>query len=86
MLSCFSCVRLFAAPWTVALQASPVHGILQARIPEWVAKPPPGDIPDPGIEPGPPALQEDPLPLSHWGRPPIYLGKKHPQRDNSKEI
>ena len=28
-----------------------VHGILQARILEWVAMPPPGDLPDPGIEP-----------------------------------
>ena len=28
-----------------------VHGILQARILEWVTFPPPGDLPDPGIEP-----------------------------------
>ena len=28
-----------------------VHGILQARILEWVACLPPGDLPDPGIEP-----------------------------------
>ena len=28
-----------------------VHGILQARILEWVAMPSPGNIPDPGIEP-----------------------------------
>jgi len=34
----FSRVRLFATPWTVACQA-PVHGILQARILEWVALP-----------------------------------------------
>ena len=27
-----------------------VHGILQARILEWVAIPSPGDLPDPGIE------------------------------------
>ena len=26
-----------------------VYGILQARILEWVAMPPPGDLPDPGI-------------------------------------
>ena len=32
----FSCVQLFATPWTVAYQASSVHGILQARILEWV--------------------------------------------------
>ena len=30
---------------------SSVHGILQARILEWVACPPPGDLPDPGIKP-----------------------------------
>ena len=29
-----------------------VRGILQARILEWVAIPSPGDLPDPGIEPG----------------------------------
>ena len=29
---------------------SPVHGILQARILEWVACLPPGDRPHPGIE------------------------------------
>ena len=30
-------VRLFATLWTLAYQASSVHGILQARILEWVA-------------------------------------------------
>ena len=30
---------------------SSIHGILQARIVEWVACPPPGDLPDPGIKP-----------------------------------
>ena len=30
---------------------SSVHEILQARRLEWVAMPPPGDLPDPGIEP-----------------------------------
>ena len=31
--------------------------------------PPPGDLPDPGIEPRSPALQADSLPLSHQGSP-----------------
>ena len=31
--------------------------------------PPPGGLPDPGIEPRSPALQADSLPLSHQGRP-----------------
>ena len=34
-----------------SLPGSSVHGILQARILEWVAMPPSGDLPDPGIEP-----------------------------------
>ena len=41
---------------------SVVHGILQARILEWVAYPSPADLPDPAIEPGSPALQVDSLP------------------------
>ena len=34
-----------------------VHGIFQARILAWLSFPPPRDLPDPGIEPAPPALQ-----------------------------
>ena len=34
-----SCVQFLATPWTVAHQAPSVHGILQARILEWVAMP-----------------------------------------------
>ena len=41
--------------------SSSVHGISQAKILEWVAIPPPGDLPDPGIEPSSPALQVDSL-------------------------
>ena len=41
-----------------SLPGSSVHGILQARILEWVRLPfpSPGDIPNPGIEPKSPAL------------------------------
>ena len=51
---------------------SSVHGILLARILELVAIPPPGDLPDPGVEPASPespALQADSLPLSHQESP-----------------
>ena len=44
---------------------SSVHEILQARILEWVAISSPGDLPDPGIQPGSPALL---LLLSHFSR------------------
>ena len=43
VLSHFSCVPLFATPHG----QSSVHGILQARMLEQVAIPPPGDLPDP---------------------------------------
>ena len=39
MLSPFSHVRLFATLWTVTCLGFSVHGILQARILEWVAMP-----------------------------------------------
>ena len=38
-------------PWTAALQAPLSTGILQARRLEWVAMPPPGVLPHPGIKP-----------------------------------
>ena len=40
----------------------PPFGILEARILEWVAFPSPGGLPNPGIEPGSPALKADSLP------------------------
>ena len=39
-----------------SLSGFSVHGIFQARILEWVAFPSLGNLPDPGIKPGPPAL------------------------------
>ena len=48
---------------------SSVHGILQARILEWVAISFSRDLPDPGIEPWSPALQADSLP----SEPPVKL-------------
>ena len=46
-----------------------VHGILQARILEWVAFPSSRDIPNPGIEPKSPTLQADSLPAEPQGKP-----------------
>ena len=46
-----------------------VHRILQARILEWVTYPFSGDLPDPGIKPGSPALQVDFLPTELSGKP-----------------
>ena len=46
-------------PWSPP--GSSVHGISQAEILEWVAFPSPGDLHDPGMEPGSPALQVNSL-------------------------
>ena len=56
-----SCLTLCNA-MDCSLPGSSVHGILQARVLEWVAISSPGDLPDPGIEPGSPALQVNSLP------------------------
>ena len=52
VLSCFNCVQLFATLWTVAHQAPLSMGF--SRQEYWSGLPclPPGDLPDPGIEPG----------------------------------
>ena len=60
---------IFATPWTVARQAPLSMGILQARTLEWLPCPPPGDLPDPGIEPPSLALQMDYLPSEPPGKP-----------------
>ena len=46
-----------------------VHGILQARIPKWVAFPSLGDLLNPGIKPRSSALQADSLPAEPPGKP-----------------
>ena len=46
-----------------------VHGILQARILEWVDFPFSGDLPNPGIELRSPTLQVDSLPAQPPGKP-----------------
>ena len=46
-----------------------VHGLLQARILEWVPFPSPGDLLNPGIEPRSPALQAVSLPAEPPGKP-----------------
>ena len=48
-----------------------VHGVLQARILEWVAVPSPGCLPNPGIKPRSPALQVDSLPAEPPGKPEV---------------
>ena len=69
MLSCFNCDQLFATLWTVAHQTPLSMGF--SRQEYWSGLPccPPGDLPDPGIEPRSSALQADSLPSEPPGKP-----------------
>ena len=55
-------VRLFETPWTVAYQAPPSMEFSRQEYWSGLPFPSPGDLPDPGIEPGSPALRADALP------------------------
>ena len=55
-------VQLFATPWTVAHQAPAPMGFSRQEYWSGLPSSSPGDLPDPGIEPGSPALQADYLP------------------------
>ena len=48
-------VHLFVTPWTVASQVPPSMGFSRQKYRSGLPFPSPGDLPDPGIEPGSPA-------------------------------
>ena len=51
MINCVSRVQLFETPWTVAHQAPLSMGFFRQEYWSGLLCPPPGDLPDPGIEP-----------------------------------
>ena len=65
----FSRVRLFATPWTVAYQAPLSMGFSRQEYWSGLPFPSPGDLPNPGIEPGSPALQTNALLSKPPGKP-----------------
>ena len=66
-----SCLTL-GNPMDCGPPGSSVHGILQARILEWVAISFSRDLPDPGFIPGSLALQADFLLTEPQGKPPYH--------------
>ena len=54
-----------ATPWTVAYQAPQSMAFFRQEYWSGLPFPSPGNLPDPGMEPGSPALQADALP-SEW--------------------
>ena len=68
VLSCFSHVQLFATSRAVARQVPPSMELFRQEYWSGFPCPPPGDLPDPGIELASftsPALQADSVPLGH---------------------
>ena len=56
-------------PWTVPYQAPPSMGFSRQEYWSGLPFPSPGNLPDPGMEPRSPALQEDSLPSEPPGKP-----------------
>ena len=55
-------------PMDCSLPGSSVHGISHQEYWSGLHCPPPGDLPDPGIEPASPVLQADSLPIEPHGK------------------
>ena len=62
-------VRLFVTPWTVAYQAPQSMEFSRQEYWSGLPFPSPEDLPNPGVEPGSPALQADSLPCEPAGKP-----------------
>ena len=69
----FSRVRLFVTPWTVVYQAPPSTRYSRQEYWSGLPLPSPGDLPDPGIEPGSPMLQPYSLPSEPPGKPTVGI-------------
>ena len=83
---CFHCfliylpwshVQLFMTPWTATRQAPLSMGFSRQEYWSGLLFPSPGDLPNPGIEPGFPALQVDSLPSEPTEKPSLPLGLCH---------
>ena len=62
-------VQLFAIPWTIVHQAPLSMEFSRQEYWSGLSFPTPGDLPNPGIEPGSPASQMDSLPAELPGKP-----------------
>ena len=66
-------VWLFATPWTIAFQAPLSMEFSRQEYWSELPCPPPGDLPNPGVEPRSLALRVILYYLSHQGNPRIYI-------------
>jgi len=66
-----SSVQFFVTVWTITRQASLAMGLSRQEYWSGLPFPPPGDLPNPGIEPRSPALQAHSLPTESHGKPSL---------------
>ena len=80
--------QLCPTTWTVAYQAPLSIGFSRQEYWSGLPFPSPGNLPDPGVEPTSPvspALQADPLPPRHQGRPGRSSPASFPDGSEGKE-
>ena len=80
LLSCFSHVRVRVIPLTADFQAPLSIGFSRQEYWSRLPCPPPGDLPDPGLEslsPASPTLPADCLPLNHRGSPYLAGNRRY---------
>ena len=80
-----SCIRLFAIPWTVALQALLSLGFPRQEYWSGLTFPPPGDLPNPGIEPVSPTLAGGLFTTEPPGKPDGRWGKEMEKRERREK-
>ena len=71
-------------PWTVVYQGPLSMGFSRQEYWSGLPFPSPGDLPNPGIKPGSPALGADALPSEPPGKPPV--GLKHEEEEESEQM
>ena len=81
-----SLVQLFATPWTVAYQAPPSVGFSRQGYWSGLPLPSPGYLPNPGIEPRFPTLQEDALLSEPPGNPKLIKRLKNVKNKTQQSV
>ena len=80
-----SCPTLCDPMDYIACQAPPSMGFPRQEYWSGLPFPSPGDLPDPGMDPGSPASQEDPLPSEPPGNPTYSLSQMSHKKPEKKK-
>ena len=86
VLSHFSRVRLFVTLWTIGHQAPLSMGFSRKEYWSGSPFPSPGDLPNPGIEPGSPALEADALPSEPPRKPGVMCNVADKDKQTEGEM